>query len=192
MTPNRPATTMSYECRWVRGRLPLMAGGDLLGPERRHVERHVVGCVACRGLLESHRRSLGALHAAAAAESPALAAAPSLWPDLARQLREARRPRSPRFGSLPIPWPIAAAMAATLIAGLSLALFVGPLDPETLTVAGSPKKRPAASTAASTGAADAADGEREAVAVVPSPRRDEPRPRPRSHAGDAAEPQPTH
>ncbi|MBX6314032.1 MAG: zf-HC2 domain-containing protein, partial [Isosphaeraceae bacterium] len=77
-------------CSWVRARLPLLAGGELLGLDRRLVERHLIGCPACRSRWESLRGSLDALHAAAAVD-PARPEAPSLWPELARQLRESRR-----------------------------------------------------------------------------------------------------
>ena len=84
-------------CRWVRDRLPLLAGDDLVGPDRRRVESHLVGCPECR----RHRVALGhALRAleTASASSPARPDAPSLWPDLARQIRESRRPhRGPTF-----------------------------------------------------------------------------------------------
>jgi len=85
-------------CRWVRDRLPLLAGDDLVGPDRRRVESHMVGCPECR----RHRGALG--HAmlaleAASASSPSRSDAPSLWPDLARQIRESRRPhRGSTFG----------------------------------------------------------------------------------------------
>ena len=79
-------------CKWVRDRLPLLAGGELAGVERRRTERHLIGCSQCR----SHRLALGAaldaLHAAAAGPPPTAAASPSLWPALARQIRESRRP----------------------------------------------------------------------------------------------------
>ena len=84
-------------CSWVRDRLPLLAGDDLVGPDRRRVESHLVGCPECR----RHRVALGhALRAleTASVSSPARPDAPSLWPDLARQIRESRRPRrGPNF-----------------------------------------------------------------------------------------------
>ena len=36
----------SPRCKWVRDRLPLLAGDDLVGPDRRRVESHLVGCPA--------------------------------------------------------------------------------------------------------------------------------------------------
>lgn len=84
-------------CRWVRDRLPLLAGDDLVGPDRRRVESHMVGCSGCRRHREALGRALRALEAASAS-SPARPDAPSLWPDLARQIRESRRPhRGPTF-----------------------------------------------------------------------------------------------
>jgi hypothetical protein len=79
-------------CTWVRARLPLLAGGDGLGLDRRPVERHLLLCVACRRHLTALRASQDALHAAAAL-SPTCPDAPSLWPALALQIRETRRHR---------------------------------------------------------------------------------------------------
>ncbi len=85
-------------CRWVRDRLPLLAGDDLVGPDRRRVESHLVGCPQCRRRRVALGRALLALETASAS-SPARPDAPSLWPDLARQIRESRRPhRGPTFG----------------------------------------------------------------------------------------------
>jgi len=75
----------------------LLAGDDLVGPDRRRVESHLVGCPECR----RHRVALGLAVRAletASAHSPARPDAPSLWPDLERQIRESRRPhRGPTF-----------------------------------------------------------------------------------------------
>lgn len=85
-------------CSWVRDRLPLLAGDDLVGPDRRRVESHLVGCPQCRRRRVALGRALLALETASAS-SPARSDAPSLWPDLARQIRESRRPhREPTFG----------------------------------------------------------------------------------------------
>ncbi|GIW85956.1 MAG: hypothetical protein KatS3mg108_0280 [Isosphaeraceae bacterium] len=100
-------------CRWVRAQLPLLAGGDLIGPNRRHAERHLLTCNPCRALLQRHQNALHALHTFAASTPPP--PAPALWPPLQRQIAESRRS--------PSPWPIpltrrwlalAAAAAATL------------------------------------------------------------------------------
>jgi len=98
------------QCKWVRDRLPLLAGNDLLGSERRRVERHLIGCSHCRGRRDALGSAFGVLQLAAG-ESPLNGDAPSLWPALARQIREARRP-APRLGlswlfdwSRLRPWP---------------------------------------------------------------------------------------
>jgi hypothetical protein len=81
--------------------LPLLAGDDWLGPDRRGVERHLIGCLPCRQQLASLRQVVRALRtvgecsssvaeAGSGVEAPLIA--PSLWPALARQIREARRP----------------------------------------------------------------------------------------------------
>jgi anti-sigma factor RsiW len=86
-------------CRWVRGRLALLAGDDWLGSDRRRVERHLIGCSACRRHLETSRNAVEVLRAAGAV-APALSSSavpvtvPSLWPALARQIQESRRPES--------------------------------------------------------------------------------------------------
>jgi predicted anti-sigma-YlaC factor YlaD len=112
-------------CYWVRDRLPLSVGDDLRGLDRRLVERHLIGCPQCR----QHQAALGqALETlrTVAASSPTAPDAPSLWPALARQIRESRRPSpAPTFA---VPSPIAL-VASWLrlnpwpVLGLSLALF---------------------------------------------------------------------
>lgn len=83
------------QCKWVRDRLPLLAGNDLLGSERRRVERHLIGCPHCRGRKEALESAFGVLQATAG-EPLVNPDAPSLWPALARQIREARRPAGVR------------------------------------------------------------------------------------------------
>ncbi len=85
------ASLWNDACRWTRARLPLLAGDDLRGPDRRQVERHLIGCASCRERLEAHRRDLDVL-ALAASVSPVATDGPSLWPALARQLHEHRHP----------------------------------------------------------------------------------------------------
>lgn len=86
-------------CRWTRARLPLLAGGDLLGPDRRRAERHLIGCHSCRQHLSAHQRSQELLHqAAAVSPTPGAFDGPSIWPALARQIREERHPASRTFG----------------------------------------------------------------------------------------------
>lgn len=80
----------NYRCRWVRDRLPLLTGGELTGTDRRHVERHLIACPGCRRHEHSMAAALGALHAAASSVPAGAADTPSLWPALARQIRESR------------------------------------------------------------------------------------------------------
>jgi anti-sigma factor RsiW len=108
-------------CRWARERLPLMAGGELVGNDRRKTERHLIGCADCRGRLASLNSSLGVLHAMAA-EPSVSNDAPSLWPAIARQIRETRRPE-PSFWSqfefrpFSSAWVPAGIAAGVLLAG---------------------------------------------------------------------------
>lgn len=76
-------------CSWVLRRLPLLDGGELAMDERRRVERHLIGCPDCRDRRSASVDSLSALRAFAEA-SPARPDAPSLWPALARQIRESK------------------------------------------------------------------------------------------------------
>lgn len=112
-------------CRWMRSRLPLLAGDDLVGPERRLVERHLVHCPACRDQLAALRDALGALHAASAVE-PIGPGPVALWPGLAREIRESRRP-APAPWPRRMAWPLAAATAASLLAVVGV-VFAARLD----------------------------------------------------------------
>ncbi len=87
--------TTSRTCRWVRRRLPLLVGGELAVAERRRVERHLIGCPACRGRRDASKQSLSVLRDVAALGpiAPGFRAGgdrPSVWPALARQIRESR------------------------------------------------------------------------------------------------------
>jgi hypothetical protein len=89
-------------CHWVRDRLPLSVGDDLRGLDRRLVERHLIGCPQCR----QHQAALGqALETlrTVAATTPTSPDAPSLWPALARQIRESRRPSPTPALAFPTP-----------------------------------------------------------------------------------------
>ena len=103
-------------CRWARPRLPLMAGGELTGSDRRKVERHLIGCAECRDRLARLNVSLGAMHSLAV-ESLPLTDTASLWPALARQIREQRRTQ-PAFWSRPSLW-VAIGMAASAVVAAS-------------------------------------------------------------------------
>jgi anti-sigma factor RsiW len=92
-------------CHWVRDRLPLLVGDDLRGADRRRVERHLIGCPQCRQHQAALGQSLEILRTAAAT-SPAQSDAPSLWPALARQIRESRRPNPEPALAFPSPLPL--------------------------------------------------------------------------------------
>lgn len=105
-------------CKWVRDRLPLLAGDELFGTERRRVERHLIGCAQCRTHRTALANALEVLHAASG-ESPARPDAPTLWPALARQIQESRRHTPPARWTQVLTWPRLA-----LAAGLVMALGV--------------------------------------------------------------------
>ena len=113
----------SLRCKWVHDRLPLLVGDELCGLDRRRVERHLIGCPRCR----RHQASLGqALEAlrTVAATAPAPPDAPSLWPALARQIRESRRPVPTPAFRFPFPFAMAWPRANPLPAlGLGLGLL---------------------------------------------------------------------
>jgi hypothetical protein len=115
-------------CQSVRARLPLLAGGDLLGPSRRHVERHLVTCSDCRQQLASLEKALAALHHARE-QSPVPVQEASIWPGLARQIQESRRVET----SWPhvLTWSSGVAASLLIVVGI-LALgrpFGGPVKP---------------------------------------------------------------
>src|SRR4051794_19162891 len=98
----------TLRCKWVCDRLPLLVDGELRGLDRRRVERHLIGCPHCRQRQAALGQALEALRTVAAT-SPASSEAPSLWPALARQIRESRRPvATPAFSfpfSFALAWP---------------------------------------------------------------------------------------
>lgn len=109
-------------CRWTRSRLPLLAGGDLLGFERRRVERHLVGCPECRRQLASMQAALDVLRMAATCDPAPSSPAASIWPELSRQIRESRRPRRTVWPRL-LAWPGAALAASLLLTLGGVTLF---------------------------------------------------------------------
>lgn len=113
-------------CKSTRPRLPLLAGGELLGNDRREVERHVIGCFACRHHLESLRNSLHILHVAAES-TPIRPDTPSLWPALSRQIRESRRP-GPVSWTSRYAWPLVG-MAATFALAVGTLFAARPVPP---------------------------------------------------------------
>jgi anti-sigma factor RsiW len=110
---------VDHQCRWVRHRLPLLAGGELGIVERRRVERHLIGCPGCRDQRDASNDALTALRSFAE-ESPARADAPSLWPALAVQIRQSRHvgPRLP-WWEIPLsrPW-----FAFSVVVGVGVVL----------------------------------------------------------------------
>ncbi len=105
-------------CGWVRARLPLLADDDLVGADRRRARRHLIGCPDCRRRLVSLREALDILQGAGAV-SPSRAEAPSLWPELDRQIRESRHP----VASVGPSWPrIGFFSGVGLAAGLVVAV----------------------------------------------------------------------
>ena len=121
----------SRTCRWVCRRIPLLVGGELASVERRKVERHLIGCPTCRDRRTASAECLSLLRgvapfAATQISSPAVENAPSLWPALARQIRDSRhqpdRLRTPhsdwlwryRTGRL-----VGVSLAASLLLGLA-------------------------------------------------------------------------
>jgi hypothetical protein len=121
-------------CHWVRDRLPLLVGDDLRGLDRRLVERHLIGCPQCRQQQAALGQALETLRTVAAI-TPTKPDAPSLWPALARQIRESRRPSpTPTFAfNFPIapiiswlrqsPWP-ALSLGLALLAAATVGLGV--------------------------------------------------------------------
>ncbi|WP_406698492.1 zf-HC2 domain-containing protein [Singulisphaera sp. Ch08] len=93
----------NFQCQWVRDRLPLLTGDELRGNDLRRVERHLIGCLKCREHRRSLDQSLQVLHMVAA--QPLVPSdAPSLWPDLARQIRHSRLPAQTPLFSWPRQW----------------------------------------------------------------------------------------
>jgi len=114
-------------CKWVCDRLPLLAGDDLQGLDRRRVERHLIGCPHCREHQESLGRSLEVLRAVSATP-PVPADTSSLWPALERQIRESRRSAPVPAFALPawLAWPRPSfGPALGLAAGLLVASGIG-------------------------------------------------------------------
>jgi anti-sigma factor RsiW len=122
-------------CHWVRDRLPLLVGDDLRGLDRRRVERHLIGCPQCRQQHASFDQALETLRRVAATPPAPRSDAPSLWPALARQIRESRRPSpSPGFtfsfpSALILPWlrvnlapAVGLCLTLIVVTGVSLAV----------------------------------------------------------------------
>lgn len=177
-------------CKSTRPRLPLLAGGELLGNDRREVERHVIGCNDCRHHLESLRKSLQILHMAA--ESATVRPdAPSLWPALSRQIRESRRPAPPSWASQ-FAWPLAG-MAATLALAVGALLATRPAPQRHPAVAVVRKTQAVVQTTPYVAQNEPSDDSDESIDPDPVHRDSSNRPRPANRpASDPAETQLTH
>lgn len=113
---------MAYlSCAWTRARLGLFVGDDLIGPERREVERHLILCAKCRFHLRKHEESLSVLRDVAVV-GPVLTDETSVWPGLERQIREARH-------SSPIFWGWARAATALALAATATLASLAVLAP---------------------------------------------------------------
>jgi anti-sigma factor RsiW len=109
-------------CKWVRDRLPLLAGDELPVADRRGVERHLIGCSSCRQHRVALDHALEVLHAVRA-EGVSKPEAPSLWPELARQIRQSRRPAaSPLWGWLSFRLQPALALGLGVLAAVGVAV----------------------------------------------------------------------
>ena len=128
-------------CRWARPRLALLAGGELTGGDRRKAERHLITCGDCRSRLEALRESLGALRLVATGSAPS-PDSPSLWPALARQMREARHPEPTVFAFRPM-WMGLGVAASALMVALTTWSLVKARDGSGARLAASTSARPA-------------------------------------------------
>jgi len=138
----------NYRCKWVRDRLPLLAGDELVGLDRRRVERHLIGCPGCRSRRIALTDALNFLHASSAS-SPASPEAPSLWPALARQIRESRRPSpAPAFAWPRWGWPVLGLSGLGVLAAIVMAVGFGPTAPAPTGVVARPRLDPVPSNLA--------------------------------------------
>lgn len=97
-------------------------GRDLRWDDRRHVERHLIGCPSCRAERESLATAVAALHETAA--RPAKADVPSIWPALERQIRASRHVRPNPWASLGF-GPSLGLAAGLLVAGTAIGVVGG-------------------------------------------------------------------
>jgi len=111
-----------HRCRWVRPRLALLAddagGRDLGWDDRRHVERHLIGCASCRRERAALDSALSALRRSAAPAVVPDPAVPSIWPALARQIRAERHPRHLAWPGLDLGAALGLAAGFLVVGGL--------------------------------------------------------------------------
>jgi anti-sigma factor RsiW len=85
------------------------------------VERHLIGCPACRAEQASLTTAVAVLHEAAV-EAPIGSAAPEIWPALDRQIRASRHARPGPWAGLGL-GPSLGLAAGLLIAGTAIGLM---------------------------------------------------------------------
>jgi predicted anti-sigma-YlaC factor YlaD len=127
-------------CRQIRRLLPLVAGdaegSDLSWVDRRLVDRHLIGCTSCRAHRDSMASAISVLKLAASV-SPVSQDVPSVWPDLARQIRGTRHPHPTRWFGLGFGGSVGLA-ASLLLLGTVIGLLgsrLAPLPTKALTPA---------------------------------------------------------
>lgn len=118
-------------CRQIRHLLPLVAGDaegtDLSWTDRRLVDRHLIGCPSCRAHRDSLASAISVLQLAASV-SPVSQDIPSVWPDLARQIRGTRHPHPSRWFGLGFGGSVGLA-ASLLLLGTVIGLLGSRLAP---------------------------------------------------------------
>lgn len=118
-------------CRQIRRLLPLVAGdaegSDLSWDDRRLVDRHLIGCTSCRAHRDSLASAISVLQLAASV-SPVSQDVPSVWPDLARQIRGTRHPHPSRWFGLGFGGSVGLA-ASLLLLGTVIGLLGSRLAP---------------------------------------------------------------
>lgn len=113
-------------CEWSLKRLPLLADDELIGADRRRVERHLIGCANCRERLRSDRAALALLQIAAQEDPDTCSLVGDrsdsvLWPAIARQIRESRRePARTSWGGWGTPGFIGVAAGLTIAIAATL------------------------------------------------------------------------
>lgn len=154
-------------CRWICRRLPLLVGGELVGSERRKVERHLIVCSACHDRSVALKQSLTLLQGVAG-DLPARGGTTlSVWPALARQIRESRHDSAPRPTATWLPLAGRPGTRRVGLYGLAASLILGGiviwnLRPPTPVLSEQVAQGPAAAQSLGAGA-----GRARSIAVAP-------------------------
>ena len=133
---------LETSCRWAKTQLPLWVGGELIGADRRRVDRHLLSCLHCRVRRDQLTQSLSALAVLVNKPLTDSSKLPSLWPAISQQIQESRHPlvsAAPWWRLLA--WPMTGlSMATFLIIGLVLGrpLPVGEVAPDDSVTVGRP------------------------------------------------------